>query len=444
MFTPRMESANRADLQEMQMILLKQTVQNVYANVPFYKAKFDEAGIQPDQINTLSDLTKLPFTNKQDLRDQYPFGLLAVSKDKLSRIHASSGTSGKPTVVGYTEQDLRNWGEMVSRAIVAAGGKSTDLIHNAYGYGLFTGGLGLHAGIEALGATAIPVSSGNTERQLLLLQDFQPQGICATPSYMISLAEKLLKKGVDPRSIGLRYGIFGAEPWSEGMREKLESLLGIKAVDIYGLSEVMGPGVASECHEAQDGLHIAEDHFITEVIDPKTLEPVPEGEFGELVFTSLTKEALPIIRYRTGDIAALTTSPCRCGRTLARMTRVKGRTDDMLIIRGVNVFPSELERVLFEVENLVPHYQIYRTMNGSMESVRIHIEMSDRFYMDVEKDLSHASVLQLQKKIIDQIKSACLVSVEISLEKPGAIPRSEGKAIRVIDERNNVNQEVVQ
>ncbi|MBM7840101.1 phenylacetate-CoA ligase [Alkalihalobacillus xiaoxiensis] len=443
MFTPRMESANRADLYEMQTILLKQTVKTVYQDVTFYKAKFDDLGIKPEQINTLSDLKKLPFTTKQDLRDHYPFGLLAVPKEKLARIHASSGTSGKPTVVGYTAQDLRNWSEMVSRTIVAAGGKSTDLIHNAYGYGLFTGGLGLHAGIEALGAATIPISSGNTERQLLVLQDFQPQGICATPSYMVHLTEKLIKKGIDPQSIGLRYGIFGAEPWSEGMRKKLERLLGIKAVDIYGLSEVMGPGVASECHEAQDGLHIAEDHFITEVIDPITLEPVEEGEYGELVFTSLTKEAMPIIRYRTGDVAALRTDSCHCGRTLARMTRVKGRTDDMLIIRGVNVFPSELERVLLEAMNLAPHYQIYWTTKASMEEVRIHIEIDELFYMQVGADLAHPLVKNLKATVVEQIKSTCLVSVDLMIEKPGVIPRSEGKALRVIDQRKNAAKGVV-
>ncbi len=323
MFTPEVEAACRIEIEGKQLKRLQQTVQMVFDQVPFYRDKLDELGIHSKDIQERTDLSKLPFTTKKDLRDHYPFGLLATPKEELARIHASSGTSGKPTVVGYTKNDLKNWGEMVARAIVAAGGKSTDIIHNAYGYGLFTGGLGIHGGIEALGASAVPVSSGNTERQMMLLQDFQPNGICGTPSYMISLAEKMESKGIDPSSIGLTYGIFGAEPWSETMRARLESMFGIKALDIYGLSEVMGPGVSFECHEAQDGLHIAEDHFMVEIIDPKTLKPVAEGEFGELVFTSLTKEALPIIRYRTGDIAALTTEKCKCGRTSARMTRVK-------------------------------------------------------------------------------------------------------------------------
>ncbi|MFB4212240.1 phenylacetate--CoA ligase family protein [Shouchella sp. JSM 1781072] len=443
MFSPHVEATSREELHKSQSERLIRTVDSVYKHVPFYRDKFVEAGVQPHDIQSISDITTLPFTNKQDLRDHYPFGLLAVPKQKLARIHASSGTSGKPTIVGYTKNDLTHWGEMTARAIVLAGGSENDLIHNAYGYGLFTGGLGLHGGIETLGAAAIPVSGGNTERQILLLQDLQPDGICATPSYMISLIEKMEQMGCSPASIGLKYGIFGAEPWSEEMRSKLEQKLGIKAIDIYGLSEVLGPGVSAECHEAQNGLHIAEDHFLVEVINPETLEPVEEGTFGELVFTSLTKEALPIIRYRTGDIAALTTAPCSCGRTTARMTRVKGRTDDMFIIRGVNVFPSEMERVLLEVEELVPHYQIHRLQQGSMEAARVHVEVCDHFYQQVNGDLLHEQVYMLKRTIAKQLKSACLISVEIVLEKPGGIPRSEGKAIRIIDHRHKQQKGVV-
>ncbi|WP_078393999.1 phenylacetate--CoA ligase family protein [Shouchella patagoniensis] len=443
MFTPEVEAASREEIEQIQLKRLQQTVQMVFEQVPFYCDKLNELEIGSKSIQERTDLSELPFTTKENLRDHYPFGLLAIPKEELARVHASSGTSGKPTVVGYTKNDLINWGEMVARAIVAAGGKSTDMIHNAYGYGLFTGGLGIHGGIQALGASAIPISSGNTERQMMLLQDFQPNGICGTPSYMISLGEKLESKGIHPSSIGLSYGIFGAEPWSETMRARLESMFGIKALDIYGLSEVMGPGVSFECHEAQEGLHIAEDHFMVEVIDPKTLQPLTEGEFGELVFTSLTKEALPVIRYRTGDIAALTTEKCKCGRTSARMTRVKGRTDDMLIIRGVNVFPSELERVLLGVNDLVPHYQIHRIKQGAMESARVHVELCERFYNGIGSDLEHEAVQQLKRTISQQLKSACLVSVDIVLEQPGAIPRSEGKAIRVIDSRDKECEGVV-
>ncbi|WP_059104399.1 phenylacetate--CoA ligase family protein [Shouchella shacheensis] len=435
MFNPEVEAASRTEIEERQRTRLQTTVRTVYEKVPFYRNKFAEEGTFPEDIVDISDITKLPFTKKQDLRDQYPFGLFAVPTEDVVRIHGSSGTSGKPTVVGYTKNDLKAWATIVARAIVAAGGTKSDILHNAYGYGLFTGGLGIHCGAEELGAATVPVSGGNTERQITLIQDFKPKGICGTPSYILNVAEKMEDMGIDTRELGLKYGIFGAEPWSEGMRKTLEEKLNLKAVDIYGLSEIMGPGVSIECHEAQDGLHIADDHFLVEVIDPKTLEPVAEGEDGELVFTSLTKEALPIIRYRTGDIASITRERCQCGRTTTRMSRVKGRTDDMMILRGVNVFPSEMERVLLEIKGLVPHYQIHRVMNGTMEGVRLHVEIGKRLYKEVGSDLKHDLVKQLKKEIQQQIKSACLVSIETVIQEPNSIPRSEGKAIRIVDAR---------
>ena len=318
----------------------------------FTEEQFDQLGITPADIQSLEDIRKLPFTKKVNLREQYPFGLFAVPMDDVVRIHGSSGTSGKPTIVGYTKNDIEMWSGLLARAIVAAGGRKSDIFHNAYGYGLFTGGIGLHYGAEKLGAAVVPISGGNTERQITLIEDFKPRGIVGTPSYILTIAEKMEEMGIDPATNGIEYGIFGAEPWSEEIRRTLEEKLKIKAIDIYGLSEVMGPGVSIECYEAQDGLHIAEDHFLFEIIDPETLEPVADGEDGELVITSLTKEALPIIRYRTGDITSITRGKCICGRTTTRMARVKGRTDDMLIIRGVNVFPSEIERELLQIEGI--------------------------------------------------------------------------------------------
>lgn len=437
MFNPEIESMARHEMERLQSERLQATVKRVYENVEFYKRKFDELGITPEDIKSLDDIVKLPFTKKQDLRDNYPYGLFAVPLEDVVRIHGSSGTSGKPTVVGYTQNDIDVWSEVVARSIVAAGGKKSDIFHNAYGYGLFTGGLGLHYGAEKLGAAVIPISGGNTERQITVIEDFKPRGICGTPSYILNIAEKMQDMGLDPRNTSVEYGIFGAEPWSEEMRVKLEETLNLKAVDIYGLSEIMGPGVSIECHEAQNGLHVQEDHFFVEVLDPETQQPVPEGEVGELVFTSLTKEAFPVIRYRTGDLASITKEKCICGRTTVRMSRVKGRTDDMIIIRGVNVFPSEIERVLLQINGLVPHFQIHLTRKGTMDSVELHVEIENGIYEEIGGDLTHSRIQEMKYEIGHLMKSTCLVSMNTIFNIPKALPRSEGKAIRIVDLRNS-------
>ncbi len=435
MFNTTMETLSRSQMEGLQLERLQRTVEKVYEQVDFYKQKFEEAGVTPKDVKSLEDITKLPFTIKKDLRDNYPFGLFAVPQDEIIRLHASSGTSGKPTVVGYTRNDIDNWAEVIARAVASAGGKKGDIFHNTYGYGLFTGGIGVHYGVEKLGAAVVPVSGGNTERQIMLIDDFKPRGISGTPSYIMTIAEKMKEMGIDPRETSIEYGIFGAEPWSEEMREKLEKTFNLKAIDIYGLSEIMGPGVSIECHEAQDGLHIQEDHFYVEVIDPETLEPVEVGQEGELVFTSLTKEAFPIIRYRTGDIASITREKCKCGRTTTRMSRIKGRTDDMIILRGVNVFPSEIERVLLKVEGLMPNYQIHRLQKGTMESVELHVEITDELFEEVAGNLGHSKIQKLAKEIVKSISSNCLVSMGVMFNAPKTLPRSEGKAIRIIDLR---------
>lgn len=435
MYNPQIETMEASEMQALQIKRLQETVRKVYDNVEFYREQFDELGITPDDIQSLEDITKLPFTQKVDLRNNYPFGLFAVDQEDVVRIHGSSGTSGKPTVVGYTANDIEMWAEVVARSIVAAGGKKSDIFQNTYGYGLFTGGIGIHYGVEALGAAVVPMSGGNTDRQITLIEDFKPRGIAGTPSYILNIAEKMKAQGIDPKESSLEYGIFGAEPWSEAMRDKLEEELGLKAVDIYGLSEIIGPGVSIECHEAQDGLHIQEDHFFVEVINPDTLEPVADGEEGELVFTSLTKEAFPIIRYRTGDISSLTREKCKCGRTTVRMARVKGRTDDMLIIRGVNVFPSEIERVLLQIDSLVPHYQIHLVRENALENVVLHVELEEACYKEIGGDLNHELVHAQRKKIGSLMKSTCLVTMDTVFNAPNTIPRSEGKAIRIVDRR---------
>lgn len=436
-YNARMETMDRDTLQELQLQRLQQTVKRVYEKVPFYRQKFDELGIQPGEISSLDDLQKLPFTVKSDLRNNYPFGLFAVDQDEIARIHGSSGTKGKPTVVGYTKRDLEHWAEIVARAICLAGGRPGDLFHNAYGYGLFTGGLGLHAGAEAMGATVVPVSSGNTFRQITLIQDFRPRGFSCTPSYALNVAEEMEKAGINPRETSLEYGIFGAEPWTEEMRQALEKKWNIKAIDIYGLSEVMGPGVACECCEAQDGLHIAEDHFIAEIIDPETKKTLPLGEVGELVFTSLTKEAFPVIRYRTGDIATLNAEKCVCGRTTIRMSRIKGRIDDMLIIRGVNVFPSEMEAVLLSFEEFAPHYQVLLSREGALDQVVLHVEATEEFAKLAGEDLLESPITkELGNSLRHKLKDALGVSIGLRLHPPGTIARSEGKAVRIIDQRN--------
>ncbi|NMH70931.1 phenylacetate--CoA ligase [Bacillus sp. RO3] len=431
MILHEIETAGRSHIESLQLERLQHVAARVYERVPFYREQFERRGLVPEDIKSLSHLEMLPLTNKTDLRDHYPFGLFAVEREEMVRIHASSGTSGKPTVVGYTQNDINMWGEIVARAIAMAGGKPGDVLHNAYGYGLFTGGLGLHYGSEKLGMMTVPVSGGNVSRQITLLEDFQPTVICGTPSYVLHLAESMESEGKNPASLSLRYGIFGAEPWSDAMRRMLERKLDIKACDIYGLSEVIGPGVAMECHEAQDGLHIAEDHFLVEVIHPDTLEPLPEGEAGELVFTSLTKEAFPIIRYRTGDMASIHHGTCSCGRTTVKMSRVKGRVDDMLIIRGVNVFPSEMEHFLLQVKELAPHYQVHLKKRGALDVIELQVEVTDECF----RGMSQSFMQELEAKVKSLMKDRCYVSMDVKVRGPREIPRSEGKAIRIVDFR---------
>ncbi|WP_071459197.1 phenylacetate--CoA ligase family protein [Bacillus massilinigeriensis] len=433
MILHEIETKSRDFIEDVQLQRLKSVVEKVASTVPFYREKFNDVDFSPEMLNRLTDVKALPFTEKQDLRDHYPFGLFAVPANEIVRIHASSGTSGKPTVVGYTKADIDMWGEIVARAIVLAGGEPGKTLHNAYGYGLFTGGLGLHYGSEKLGAVTVPVSGGNTRRQITLIEDFRPEIICGTPSYILNIAETMEEMGKDPRKTSLRYGIFGAEPWSEEMRKKLEEKLNIKACDIYGISEVIGPGVGNECHEAQDGLHIAEDHFFVEVIDPETLKPLPDGEEGELVFTSLTKEAFPVIRYRTGDIASLNREKCLCGRTTVRMSRVKGRIDDMLIINGVNIFPSQIEHCLLTICELAPHYQIVILPKKNLKVMELHVEMSEELFKAIGEDPISEKVYALEQRIQSYVKSECLISMEVRVHRPKTIPRSEGKAVRIVD-----------
>ena len=424
------ETLPRVGLESIQLTRLKNLVKRVYKTVAPYREKMDAAGVKPEDIQSLADLAKLPFTVKEDLRDNYPFGLFTVPMDQVLRVHASSGTTGKPTVVGYTKKDLKTWSGLMARALTCAGATSKDMIHNAYGYGLFTGGLGAHYGIERLGATVIPVSGGNTKRQITIMQDFKSTVLLATPSYALNLAETMESVGVDPKSLSLRVGVFGAEPWSENMREEVERKLNIKAVDIYGLSEVMGPGVSMQCLEGETGMHIFEDHFLPEIIDPDTGEVLPPGEKGELVFTTLTKEAFPIIRYRTKDISRLIYDTCECGRTMVRMEKVTGRTDDMLIIRGVNVFPSQVEHVLVGTEGVEPHYQIIVNRVGNMDTMDVEVEVSEDIFSDEIRILE-----KLSNRIRADIKDMLGVTCKVKLVEPKTIQRSEGKAQRVIDNR---------
>ncbi len=434
-FNVEMETLSKEKKAELQLKRLQETVARVYERVPFHRNAFDEAGVKPQDIQSMEDIQKLPFMKKTHLRENYPFNLFAVDMKEVSRIHGSSGTKGKPTVVGYTKNDLDNWAEIVARAICCAGGEPGDIFHNAYGYGLFTGGLGLHNGIERMGAVAVPVSGGNTPRQITLIEDFKPRGLSATPSYVLNIVEEMKKQGINPRETSIKYGIFGAEPWSEEMRVQLEAALDIKAVDIYGLSEVMGPGVSIECHEAQDGLHIAEDHFYAEIIDPNTGEVLPYGQEGELVFTSLTKEAFPVIRYRTGDIASLNPEPCKCGRTTMRMSRIKGRVDDMLIIRGVNVFPTEIEAVLLTFKQLAPHYQVVIERDGALDRFEVHCELTPEYLNEIES-VDSPALSALVKEIGHMIKCSLGVSVVVRFLPPNSLVRSESKAIRVVDNRS--------
>ena len=427
-FNPEIETASREYLWALQSARLIKMVHNAYDHVPFYQKKFDEIGLLPGDIKTIDDITKLPFTVKQDLRDNYPFGLFAVPKDRLVRIHASSGTTGKQTVVGYTQNDIDVWAAGAARASPAAGATKTDSIHVSYGYGLFTGGLGLHYGAEKMGATAIPVSSGNTKRQVQILQDFGSDLLCCTPSYAMFIGETVNRMGIDPTTLPLRAGLFGAEPWSENMRRQIEKSLAIKAYDIYGLSEIAGPGVSYECR-MQTGLHVCEDYFYPEVVDPDTLQPVPDGTYGELVFTCIGKEALPLVRYRTRDICALNHEQCACGRTLVKMTKPKGRSDDMLIIRGVNVFPSQVEHVILEL-GMEPNYQIVVTRENNLDIMEVYIEMSEKLFSD-----SVRKIEETEARIKAAMQTTLGVSAVIHLVEPQSIPRSEGKAVRVIDKR---------
>ena len=424
------ETMPREELEALQLKRLQAVVERLYHLVPFYHRRMDEMGVKPEHIKTLGDLQLLPLTTKQDLRDNYPFGMFAAPMDQIVRIHASSGTTGKSTPVAYTQRDLETWSELMARTLAAAGTHRGDIVHNAYGYGLFTGGLGFHYGAERLGAAVIPVSGGQTRRQIMLLQDFAPTVLVCTPSFALYLAEVGQEMGVDFRQLKLRVGIFGAEPWTEGMRVEIEKRLNLDAVDIYGLSEIIGPGVSVECIEAKQGLHLFEDHFLPEIIDPATLEPLPQEEMGELVITTLTQEAMPLLRYRTRDVTSLNYAPCRCGRSLVRMHRLRGRSDDMLIIRGVNVFPSQIEAVLMETPGVAPHYQLIVDREGQLDTLEVQVEVDETTFSDEVKQLQ-ALAQNLQK----QIKDYFTVSVKVKLVEPRSIPRSEGKAKRVIDKR---------
>ena len=429
-FNEEFETLPRQALEALQLKRLKSVAERVYAHVPFYRLSFDRAGINPSTITSLDDLQRLPFTTKQDMRDSYPYALFAAPMEEIVRIHASSGTTGKPTVVGYTQKDIDTWSELMARSFVTAGAHKGDIIHNAYGYGLFTGGLGAHYGAEKLGASVIPISGGNTKRQVMIMQDFGSTVLTCTPSYCLYLAEEAAVAGVDIRSSKLRVGIFGAEPWSEAMRGEIEDKLGLDAIDIYGLSEIMGPGVAIECIEEKHGLHIWEDHFIPEIINPETGKQVPEGEKGELVITTITKQGIPLIRYRTRDITSISHAPCKCGRTHGRLARMSGRSDDMLIIRGVNVFPSQIESILVRIEEVEPHYVLIVDRKDNLDTLEVRVEVDERIFSDEIKILQG-----LSRRIEKEIKDILGVTCTVKLVEPKAIQRSEGKATRVIDNR---------
>lgn len=428
MFQPEMEAMPRADLAKLQVERLRQTLHQAYEKVPFFKQRLDEARVTPDQIKSLEDVSRLPFTTKKDLLEHYPFGLLAVPREKLVRIHASSGTTaGRPTVVGYTREDLDTWADLMARSLACAGATPNDVVHNAYGYGLFTGGLGVHYGAERLGCTVVPMSGGNTVRQCIVLRDFAATVLTCTPSYALRISEVAEQEGIDLKGGALRLGVFGAEPWTEAMRAELEARLGITAVDIYGLSEVMGPGVSIECAEVRKGLHGWEDHFLFEIVDPVTGEPLPPGKHGELVITTLTRKALPVIRYRTRDITSLDVEPCPCGRTHVRIQKLQGRTDDMIIIRGVNVYPSQVEEVLVRMPEIAPHYQLVIQREGSLDTLRIEAEALPQIDM--------TSYEGIAERARHKIKSRIGVACQIEIKQPGQVPRSEGKAVRVRDLR---------
>jgi phenylacetate-CoA ligase len=425
------ETLPRERLEELQLERLRISVARVLASVPILGDRLRAVGVNSaDDIGTLADLRRLPFTTKSDLRAHYPYGLLAVPLDRLARIHASSGTRGKPTIVAYTRQDLASWAEVVARCLAMAGARPGMLIHNAYGYGLFTGGLGLHQGAELLGCPVLPISGGFTERQAMLLHDLGAQVLCSTPSYAVSIAEALESSGVDPRGLRLQVGVFGAEPWTDTLRSEIERRLHLTAINIYGLSEVGGPGVSAECHEMRSGSHIHEDHFLPEIVDPITGASLAAGEQGELVFTTLTKEALPLTRYRTGDISSLDVSPCLCGRTTVRMAPIRGRYDDMLIIRGVNLYPSEVERIVLGVGDVAPHYQLILDRHGALDAVTLRCEPAERH---IDRDV-------LRGRIAHALHAQTGLSFLVEVVEPAQLPRSEGKAIRVVDKRGTVGR----
>ncbi len=431
------ETMPRARLAELQVERLRQSLGWAAERVPFYRDRLATSGVKADAIQSLADLPQIPFTAKDHLREHYPFGLFAVPVAEVARIHASSGTRGKPTVVGYTRKDLALWREVMARSLAAAGAEPGDLIQIAYGYGLFTGGLGFHDGAEHMGLTVVPVSSGNTLRQILLLQDLRPRGLACTPSFALHIGESMRDQGIDPRSVGLRYGLFGAEPWTEAMRAELEALWGAPAVDFYGLSEIIGPGVAGECAEGRPGLHVNEDHFLAEVVDPATGDPLPANHEGELVLTTLTKEALPILRYRTGDVTSLDPEPCRCGRTLARMARIKGRTDDMVVIKGVNVYPSQVEAALLTIGDLAPHYQLLVDRTGPFPTLAVHVEPAERLAREWGGlDPARPEVRALAARVAECLRGNLGLNPDIAIVPPKTIPRSEGKAVRVVERRS--------
>lgn len=423
------ECMNQEEKEKLQLERLQKTVKIAYKNVPLYKQKFDEAGVKPEDIKSLKDIEKLPFTTKDDLRSAYPFGLFAVPYDDIVEIHASSGTTGKPTISGYTKNDLDVWGEIIARGLAMAGAEKNWIIQNAYGYGLFTGGFGIHHGAYKFGAIVVPMSAGNTQRQIQNMQDFQSDVLTCTPSYAMYLGESVQKAGISLDDINLKVGIFGAEMWTEEMRDKIEESLGLKALNIYGLTELMGPGISQECME-QDGIHISDDHFYPEIINPKTGEVLGDDKKGELVLTTLTREGMPIIRFRTKDLTSLMSGTCKCGRTTKRMTRITGRSDDMMKIKGVMVFPSQIEKALLSVEGVSPNYQIIVTRPDILDEMEVKVEVSKEFFTDENK------LKELTKKISDAIRSEISIKVDITLCEPESLPRSEGKAVRVIDERN--------
>jgi phenylacetate-CoA ligase len=425
-FDPQNECQPRAALRSLQSQRLRSAVERAYQHVPLYRRKFDQAGLKPADIRSIDDIGKLPFTVKDDFREQYPFGMFAVPMDRIVRLHASSGTTGKPTVVGYTREDIDMWSVCCARMLACGGGTAKDVLQVAYGYGLFTGGLGLHYGGEKLGAAVIPMSGGNTKKQLMLMKDFGTTLLACTPSYALQVAEVAAEEGIDIRSLKLKAGFFGAEPWTEEMRRQIEGRLHIKALDIYGLSEVIGPGVAGECLE-QAGLHVFEDHFFPEVINPATGQPVPPGQSGELVFTCLTKEAIPLIRYRTRDISRLQDAPCPCGRTFRRIERLSGRTDDMLIIRGVNVFPSQIESVLMKIEGVEPNYLIVVDRTGVLADIEVKVEVSERLFSDEVKQLE-----ALRRRIGEEMRSVLSLNAKITLVEPKSLERAAGKVQRVV------------